>query len=400
MSMFYQEKIENLPPPNQSELAQHEILLQHIQHVIEKSGGKITFARYMEMALYEAGLGYYVAGQRIFGKDGDFVTAPELTPLFSHCVAKQCAQVMGELERPVILEFGAGSGIMALEILRYLDSINGLPDEYLIMEISPALRQRQHQLIADNLPHLQNRVRWLSTLPDERFSGLILANEILDAMPVNRVRVYADGSEQEIYIGMEAGVLKPIPGGLSDQRLKTVADRVRKCLGEQMPEYFDVEANLLAEDWLTSLNKVLDRGLVLIIDYGYPRHEFFQPIRYQGTLMCHYKHHAHADPLFYPGLQDLTSSVEFTEIAEFSVAAGFDVDGFITQALFLIGCGIDELIQTLDPTDTKTFLATTQPVKQLLMPDQMGELFKVLALSKDLDLELIGYQAGDQLGRL
>jgi len=400
MSMFYQEKIENLPKPDKKELAQQAILLQHIQHAIEKSDGKITFARYMEMALYEAELGYYVSGQRIFGKDGDFVTAPELTPLFSQCLARQCAQIMDELNNPIILEFGAGSGIMAVEILRYLDEIDCLPDEYRIMEISPALRQRQHQLISEKLPHLQDRVKWLSKLPDENFCGVILANEILDAMPVNRIRVFADGSAQEIYIGMDKSELHPILGALSDPRLHKIAQRIKECLGEQMPEYFDAEVNLRAESWLSSLHQVLDQGLVLLIDYGYPRYEFFQPMRYQGTLMCHYKHHAHADPLLFTGLQDLTASVEFTEIAEFSVAAGFEVSGFITQALFLIGCGIDELIQTLDIEDTKTFLATTQPVKQLLMPDQMGELFKVLALTKEIDIPLLGYRAGDHRGRL
>lgn len=370
-----------LPKPSSSELAQSQRVVQHIKQLIQTAGGVISFADYMQAALYAPGLGYYVAGKVKLGEQGDFVTAPEISANFSYCLAKQAQQVLATLVKPIILEFGAGSGIMAADILAYLAEHDSLPDHYWILETSPDLQQLQKKTLRAKCPDLMSRVQWLNQLPCEKFSGVILANEVLDAMPVQRF--YYDGdSYQTLSVVAEFAYQKTEITDLELQQALAQLPRENFSLG------YESEINLWLTPWLKSISDILAQGLVLLIDYGYPRAEYYHPDRSQGTLRCHYRHLAHEDAFFYPGIQDITAHVDFTAVAEAADAAQLEVSGYCHQAAFLLSCGIDQM-----------------PVKsnqdqQLIMPQAMGEIFKVMALTRDVDQELLGFSLLDQRGKL
>lgn len=388
---------EGLPRPS-AEAWEHSLRLGRlVRGEILAAGGRIPFDRYMELALYAPGLGYYVAGSRKFGPEGDFVTAPEVSPLFGQCLAAQCEQVLAELGGGDILEFGAGSGRLAADLLGELERRGALPSRYLILELSPELRRRQQDLLARELPGLQGRVHWLQTIPDG-LRGLILANEVLDAMPVQRFRIAADGPQEEFVTwgeeGPESRFGPPLSPGLSTAIEGLATEGV-----ELAPGYHS-EINLRLGPWLQAVAAGLAAGAALLIDYGYPRREFFHPQRAMGTLMCHYRHRAHADPYCLPGLQDITAHVDFTAVAEAGTAAGLTLAGYTTQAHFLFGCGLDGLMARSDPTRVAAHLDQVQGVRRLILPNEMGESFKVLALSRGLDQPLIGFGFQDLRGRL
>jgi len=365
---------------------------------IEAAGGVISFARYMELALYAPGLGYYAAGARKFGEGGDFVTAPELSPLFSRCLARQCLQVLDGLGTGAILEFGAGSGVMAADILAELERLGALPTAYHILELSAELRARQQQTLAARVPHLLERVVWLDRLPDA-FAGVVLANEVLDAMPVHRFCVEAD-QDFELYVGWEDGDFVWRRGPVSDGRVAARIVALRGLLGAELPERFESEINLAAEDWMRSVAAVLHSGMVLLIDYGYPRREYYHPQRVGGTLMCHYRQRAHPDPLILAGLQDITAHVDFTAVAEAAVETGLEVAGYTTQAHFLLACGLDTAMAEPAGDDLVRHMELTAQVKRLTLPSEMGELFKVLALTRGFDAPLLGFSLRDLRDRL
>jgi SAM-dependent MidA family methyltransferase len=395
------QKLGQLPKPDVAARAHSEKLIAHIRHEIDAAGGSISFARYMELALMAPGLGYYSAGSHKLGAQGDFVTAPEISPLFSRCVARQCQQVIETLRHEPggvdVLEFGAGSGVMAADILLELEQRQALPDHYYILELSGDLRQRQRDTIASRAPQWLEKVHWLDTLPAAGFRGVMLANEVVDAMPVHRV-MHTDAANsawQEYYVTWRDERFQWQLADINDERLQHALHE----LPGQLPVPYSTEVNLALAGWIAALANVLESGLVLLVDYGFPRHEYYHAQRAQGTLMCHYRHRAHDDPFVYPGLQDITAHVDFTALAEAAVQAGLDVSGYCAQAHFLLSCQLDKMVAACDPQDP-AYLAITQQVRTLTSPEEMGELFKVIALTKSLSTPLMGFSFRDQREKL
>jgi SAM-dependent MidA family methyltransferase len=353
----------------------------------------------MELALYAPGLGYYVNGTRKLGRDGDFVTAPELSPLFGRCIAEQCREVLaalGPAGESDILEFGAGSGALAAEVLARLSEHGALPRRYLILEPSPELRERQQRLLAERAPELLPRVRWLDRLP-QGLQGCVLANEVLDAMPVHRFRIGTDGKPREIFVRPSPQGLEEVPGEVVSPGLAAAVQALQDR-GLAVDPDFESEINLRLGPWIAALSDALERGVVFILDYGYPQAEYYQDDRSRGTLMCHYRHRAQADPYLHLGLQDIGAHVDFTAVAEAGASAGLRLAGYTTQANFLIGCGIDRLLAQAPEGPNALDLALG--AKQLILPSAMGERFQVIGLDKGLSDDWSGFSFRDLCDRL
>ncbi len=378
------------------ELRYSDAVAQLIREEIRSTGVSIDFARFMELALYAPGLGYYSAGRRKFGAGGDFITAPEMGSAFARCLARQCSQVLGELAKGDILEVGAGSGALAAGLLSTLAETGPLPEHYFILELSAELRARQAEYLAQFIPHLARRVQWLDRLPPDGFCGVVIANELLDAMPAQRFRWNSEGpqllhvtSELDHFCWHEV----PAPDALAALLEARMAPSARVS-------GYTSEINLRAEAWIQSVAEVMEAGVVLVIDYGFPRTEFYHPDRSNGTLMCHYRHHAHGDPLVLVGLQDITAHVEFTAIAEAGRGSGLSVLGYTSQAAFLLATGLTEQAGNLAQDDVKAHLRLAQEIKKLTLPHEMGELFKVMALGRGLPGPLFGFALQDRRARL
>ena len=378
---------QDLPLPSTDALAHSQRLVDQIKVEIEANNGLMSFSRFMALCLYAPGLGYYSAGLSKFGEGGDFVTAPEISPLFSRCLANQCAEVGGD-----VLEFGAGRGVMAADILAELERQDVLPAHYYIMEVSADLKQRQQETIKSKVPQLFDRVIWLEQLPDS-FSGVVLANEVLDAMPVHVFNIKNDKAGEQ-YVALDGDQFIWRMGEISSDELRTQIEKIKE--EHEFPESYQSEINLSLNGWINSIADMMQKGVVLLIDYGYPRREYYHPQRSSGTLMCHYQHRAHDNPLLWPGLQDITAHVDFTAVAEAAVEAGLSVDGFVTQAHFLMNSGIEQMMTQSSEDSIKL----NQQIKQLILPDAMGEVFKVMVLSRDMDKTLSGVQQFDMCGRL
>ena len=369
-----------LPPPDPQALAASRALLERIGTELAAAGNWISFARYMELVLYEPGLGYYASGARKLGAGGDFVTAPELSPLFGRTLARQVAQLLQPGD--AILEFGAGSGVLAASVL------NEISVPYFVLETSPDLRQRQKQLLGDS-------VQWLDRLP-ERFRGVMLANEVVDAMPVHALTWTRAGV-------LERGVCAN-EGQLawSERAAEGLVLVHSKELEIEIPSSgrYESELALFARAWMRSLGRFLERGAILVIDYGFPAREYFHPQRSMGTLACHYRHRVHHDPFYLPGLQDVTAHVDFSALARAAADAALDVLGYAHQAQFLINCGITDLLAEENPAAPKRYLPAAAAAQKLLSPSEMGELFKVLAVGKGVKDSLMGFSRGDRSGTL
>lgn len=374
--------LSSLPEPDHDSLELSGRLTALILVEMAENGGRLPFDRYMELALYAPCLGYYSNGLRKFGEAGDFVTAPEISPLFGRCIAGQCREAMEQLGDCDILEFGAGSGRLAADILAELDRLGHPPRRYLILELSAVLRQRQQSLLAEELPHLAGRVQWLDRMP-ERFRGIVVANELIDAMPVQRFRLSEQGI-QEQFVRWERERLQPFWDEPHTQGLAQSVAAVAACYG--LPPGYESEINLRARAWIAELAGCLEEGLALLIDYGYSGREFHHPQRDQGTLICHYRHRVHTDPFILPGLQDITANVDFTALAEAGETAGFERIAFTSQAWFLLGGGLERLLAQLPgfEQDPRRHLSQLQAIKRLTLPNEMGERFKVLGLAKGL----------------
>lgn len=365
-----------LPPPDPDALAASRRLLERIGAELEARDNWMSFARYMELALHEPGLGYYAAGSRKLGPAGDFVTAPELSPLFARTLARQIAQILQPGES--VLEFGAGSGALAEVLLQELS----VP--YAVLETSPELKERQRERLGD-------RVRWLERLP-RNFRGVMIANEVLDAMPVHAIAWTNAGI-------LERGVC------INEHQLAwcdrpahpEIASSSRKITIDLPPSgRYESELALLARLWMRSLGRILERGAILVIDYGFPEGEYFHPQRSMGTLACHYRHHVHADPFYLPGLQDITAHVDFSALARSAREGGLEVLGYATQAQFLVNCGITEVLAQQNADNAARYLPAAAAAQKLLSPSEMGELFKVLAAGKGVERPLMGFASGNR----
>lgn len=359
----------------------------------QAAGGSLPFDRFMELALYAPGLGYYAAGSAKLGAGGDFTTAPEVSPLFGRCLAVQGREVLKALPGGDILEFGAGSGALAAEILSALEREGPLPDRYLILEPSPDLQVRQRALLAERVPWA--RVEWLSGLP-QGFRGLVLANEVLDAMPVHRFRIGADGAPLEVRVRPVGDAWDETASEPEAAALARVV-RALQYQGLAAEPGFCSEVNLRLGPWLAALAGALDRALVLLIDYGYPQADYYRAERNAGTLMCHAGHHAHADPYRDPGLQDITAHVDFTAVARQGIAAGLGLAGYTTQALFLIGCGLDRELAGAGPNHA---IDLAMGARTLVLPTAMGERFQVIGLEQGLTGPWCGFSTRDLRARL
>ncbi len=386
---------QSLPEPSADALKHSEKLVAQIRDEISHKGA-ISFRRYMEMALYEPALGYYVSGTHKIGAAGDFITAPEISPLFSQCIAMQCLDVLKKCKKGGgwVMELGAGSGLMASDILLTLEQQDQLPERYLILDLSPDLIARQKQTIAEKAPHLIDRVQWITQLP-ENFNGIIIGNEVLDAMPVEVFTQHNKQVYQHHVIWEDDQLTEQLQPASNDLTQQVYALNIPE---EATPYTSELNPNLTG--WFKTLSDCLQSGVILLIDYGYPRKEYYLPERNKGTLICHYQHLVNEAPLFYPGLQDITASVDFTAVAEAADSAGLAVAGFTPQAAFLSNAGLEALfMQALDKEPANQY-KLAQQVRTLSLPSEMGERFKVIALSKAFEHELIGFSEFDQRYRL
>lgn len=374
-----------LPRPATNARIHSEKLTDRIREEIKMNGGQIDFARFMELALYAPDLGYYSSGTHKFGKQGDFVTAPEISPLFARCIAKQFQQIFMTLPEKNILEFGAGSGIFAKDLLLQLKKGDQLPDHYYILEVSAELRDRQIQRFNKECPELLSRITWLDSLPKTPFVGIIFANEVLDAMPAHRFE-WSQQSLKECGVAFEKDkfIWQHMPPSVAlTHQLETI---MQEC---QLPDLYRSEIHFFQSAWIQSLADILQQGAIVLIDYGYGRREYYHPERIDGTLMCFYQHHYHNNPFIHVGRQDITSHVDFTSIAESAEEAGLSLAGFTTQAAFLLALGL------LDHSSHQNY-QNNQAIKTLTLPGQMGEIVKVMALTKQITHPLLGFDLQDR----
>ncbi|MCB1619985.1 MAG: SAM-dependent methyltransferase [Thiothrix sp.] len=404
---------DTLPRPDAEMLAHSQALSARIQDRIRQQG-PIPFSTFMHMALYQPGLGYYVAGLPKLGPGGDFTTAPEISALFSRCLARQCADILAAIPGAGLLEFGAGRGVMAAELLRELARLKQLPQQYLILEPSPHLQQVQHETLQQRAPACLERVQWLSALP-QGFRGVMLANEVLDAMPVELFEIAA-GTLRQVQVGL-TGPDTPAPAAFC---WHVSPDWRRHChYPVEIPDYLhtlpadadnasqraaDVayrsEFNPLLPGWMAGVAESLDQGTLLLIDYGYERAEYYHPQRHTGTLLCHYRQRVHDNPLCWPGLQDITASVDFTAVAESATAAGLRLAGYTTQMQFLVNTGLEQQFLQALAADPEQQYALAQQVRLLTLPQEMGERFRVMGFNKGFTLPLQGFRLGDRTHRL
>jgi len=388
----------NLPEPSEPARAHSRALVARIRQAITDAGGSIPFRRYMDMALYEPGLGYYAAvGGAGLGEGGDFVTAPEVSPLYGRCLARACAQVLEAIGGDVF-EPGAGSGALAGEVLAELEALGSVPAHYRILEPSAELQLQQRQRIAARVPHLVDRCVWHSDWP-QGLTGIVLANEVLDAFPIEGFRIANDGRVEQ------RRTIAAAEGGLADawapapETVVTAVRHIESDLGRELAPGYCSEYNPLVRAWFSGLAGALERGAAVFVDYGYVRSEYYLPERSMGTLVCSRAHRAHADPYDWPGLTDITAFVDFTAVTEAATTAGLELEGFSPQAHFLIGCGLDGVAaDAMAAADERTRLMASQQVKQLTLPGEMGERFNAIGFSKGL-LEPIRAFATNDLSR-
>ncbi|MDH3378948.1 MAG: SAM-dependent methyltransferase [Gammaproteobacteria bacterium] len=381
--------------PPAADRARSERLMQRLRDHIDAQGGCIDFALFMEIALYDSADGYYVCSAEQIGAAGDFVTAPELGDLFAACIARQCAEVLADTPNGRIVEVGAGSGALAATVLARLAADDMLPLSYDIYEISPALRQRQREVLEQRVPAEFSIVRWPDELP-VCIDGVVVANEVADALPVTRFRV-------------EQGQIVPIGVTYTDGNFRwreqpdanwIAPSSVQHLLGLGLPNGYESEVAPRVDAWFADLAGRINCGVALIIDYGFPEHEFYHYDRHGGTVMCHYRHRAHSDPLQRPGLQDITAHVNFSSLAHTAETRRLDILGYTQQASFLLALDILRVAESMYRGDPRVDLQITQQIKKLTLPHEMGELFKVLAVGRGVRRPLTGFSMQDHRQRL
>ncbi len=386
-----------LPEPP-DELKQLSAALSAVIRGEIRDRGSMPFSRYMEMALYQPGLGYYSAGLHKLGATGDFVTSPELGSLFAGCLARQIEQLATHLRASHssgydILEIGAGNGSLANDILQQLDA-GHLPGRYMILERSADLKQVQQQRLKRLAPGLRERIEWLDQPPGKPWKGLLLANEVIDALAIERFEVGVTGVRQ-LCVGETTGgfqwTSRPAPAELG---------LAIDALGVEFPQPYRSELNLQLEPWLQAMTATMEQGLALFIDYGYPRREYYLPERDDGTLICHYRHRAHDDVFFWPGLQDITAWVDFTALAEASDHCHLQVEGYTSQAMFLLACDLEQVLAAQTANSSDGGMALNAQARQLTLPGMMGEKFQVMGLGRKLGFKLKGFSLLDLCHRL
>jgi SAM-dependent MidA family methyltransferase len=367
----------SLPQPDAASAEHSQRVTDWIHGEIARSGGSISFAEFMQHALYAPGLGYYAAGAAKFGAGGDFVTAPEVSAVFGRVLARQCAEVLAATAGGSILEFGAGSGKLAVDVLGALQALDAVPARYDIVEVSPELIERQQRTVSEQLPQLASRVRWLTELPQEHV-GVVIANEVLDALPVERF-LRTETEVRQLRVVADDGRFRVIDAA-APAYLQHAVQRIEADLGDRLPPGFVAEVSHGLPGWLGDVAAAMRGGVAFLFDYGLSRREIYAAGRGGGWLRCHFRHHVHDNPLILAGIQDITAWVDFTAVAEAAVAAGLEVIGYAPQAQFLLGGGLELELQEFASLPTKTQIELSGQVKMLTLPDEMGENFKCMAL--------------------
>lgn len=389
--------LQDMPMPDAKASARSDELTVQLRREIEHDG-PLPFSRYMDRVLYTPDLGYYGTDSPKFGPTGDFLTAPEISPLFAHCLASLITGVLGTLDADEVLEIGAGSGILAADLLQALEGSARPLRRYAILETSAALRRAQKSTLLTHAPSLADRVCWLDSLPEAGFRGVILANEVLDAMPASRFRITREGVK-EWHVGWQSGRFVWTLARPANAVLEQAVAAIERDLGKPLAQGYDSEVHLRHSPWVHGLAERLAAGLILLIDYGYGRREYYHPQRNTGTLVCYYRHWAHTDPLLFPGLQDISVHVDFTTVADAAQAAGLDVAAYTTQASFLLATGLTERLAEAN-TDGIQYRSWARQAKQLVLPGEMGELVKVMALTRGISAPLQDFGWFDLRNRL
>jgi SAM-dependent MidA family methyltransferase len=392
-----------LPEPDAESKQRSLLLCDRVRSACNRSDGSVRFSDFMDIALYEPGLGYYSGGLKKFGEKGDFITSPEVSPLFGQCLANQLAEVLANFEKvnndkSYVIEFGAGSGILAVDILLRLEQLEILPEKYFILELSSELKQRQKATIKEKIPHLLMCVQWLNHLPEKLTNVVVVANEVLDAMPVECFRV-TDNKIETLMVAIENDELvsRYVPAAVEViDKVSTIQQRSEVTL----PTGYCSEYNPAISAWLAGIASEVEHLVILLIDYGYNEREYYHADRDHGTLMCYYQHRAHDDFFWWPGLQDITAFVNFTDVAYSAVDLAMDVSGYTTQAAFLLGNGLAELHESQVTDDIKQQITLSQQIKTLSLPSEMGDKFKVMALTKNYEEPLVGFSMLDLRNRL
>jgi SAM-dependent MidA family methyltransferase len=367
-----------LPSPDAASEAHSKRVSQHLQSLIDAAEEGIPFSRFMHEALYAPGLGYYAAGARKFGPAGDFTTAPEISSLFGAVLGRQIAAILEDAGGSM-LEFGAGTGALAVQLLRKLAELDALPDRYIILEVSPDLVERQQALIASELPELAELVCWIDSLPDD-FRGVVVANEVADAIPVERFRIDGGRVMRAHVVGQNGRFdwqFAPAPDDM-----QAAVRRIEADTGQSLPDGYCSELAPGREAWVRDIAERLAHGTLVLIDYGVSRREYYAPDRNDGWLQCHFRQHVHGNPLILAGIQDITAWVDFTAIASTAVAAGLSVNGYASQGPFLLSGGLDYEFADFTTLSETRQAALSGQAKLLTMPGEMGENFKLIALTR------------------
>ena len=382
----------SMPTAPQNEIDLSEQLKTKIIQFIHSNQGWMSFDRFMDFALYDPELGYYTGALRKFGEKGDFVTASEISNFFAKTLCIQFKEIFQSVSKSII-EIGAGSGQFALQVIQSLSSDHENINHYFILEISPSLRKQQYELLTKNLPsHLFSKIQWIDEIPKE-YEGIIFCNEFLDALPVELIKKDS-GMYYQKGIGIENDLLvwkeKPIDDISNYEEIDL----------RNLPDDYVAEYPLYIKNWLKKISQSLNKGIVFIIDYGFNQREYFHEQRSQGTLMCHFKHYAHDNPLIQVGIQDITTHVNFSYVAREASKLGLNITGFISQANFLINCGILNLLETINLENRALYMKSVSEVQKLLSPSEMGDLFKVMTLEKNIDIDLLGLKQNNRITRL
>ncbi len=381
-----------MPTALQNEIQLSEQLKTKIIQFIHSSHGWISFDSFMEHALYDPKLGYYTGTLRKFGEKGDFVTASEISSFFAKTLCIQFKEIFQSVARNII-EIGGGSGQFALQVIQSLTSDNEHINHYFILEISHSLRRQQYELLINHLPsHLFSKIQWIEEIPEE-FEGIIFCNEFLDALPVDLIKKES-GKYYQKGVGVENDLFI-----WKDKSIEDISSYEQATL-ENLPDNYLIEHSFHIKSWLNKMSQSLNKGIVLIIDYGFNQTEYFHEQRSQGTLMCHFKHYAHDNPLIQIGIQDITTHVNFSYVAREASKSGLNIAGYISQANFLINCGILNLLETVNLEDRALYMQSVMEVQKLLSPSEMGDLFKVLILEKNMNVDLLGLKQNNRVTRL
>lgn len=384
---------DRLPVPDQASLEHSRQVADHLKTLIRQGGGSISFGEFMQHALYAPGLGYYAAGTQKFGGDGDFVTAPERSAIFGNVLARQIAPLLMQLDRGGVLELGPGSGALPVQLLGKLEELGALPSTYQILEVSADLSQRQQRRIAAEIPHLLSRVEWIDSLPVS-FNGVVVANEVADALPVERFARTSTGVDQ-LRVSADGEGFRWCQADAPEWLAASVA-RIEDDLGHRLPDGYVSELSPGLPGWIDDLAGSLEEGYLFLFDYGVARREYYAVDRSDGWLRCHFRHRAHNDALIYPGIQDLTAWVDFTAVAEAGIDAGFGLETYLSQGHFLMHGGLSEELAGLEHADAATRLKLSSEVKLLTLPGEMGENFKCMVFSRGNVAALDGFAAADR----